>query len=399
MSIRIKEAVGRRALRTFIQIPFAIYRDNAYWVPPLLSDEKRTLRKDRNPAFEYAEAAYWIAYKDGVPAGRIAGIINPLANEKWNHKLARFGWVEFIEDFSVARALFETAENWALDRGMTGIQGPLGFTDLDPEGMLIDGFEEMGTLPMIYNHSYYPEFLERLGYTKDIDWVEYEITCPDEIPERIKRIHAMVLQRSGCRIADISTRKQLIRRYGKAVFALLDEAYSELYGTVPLTEKQINAYISQYLGFIDLRFTKIVVNEDDAVVGVGIAMPSLSKALQKCRGRLFPFGWHHLLKALRNPEGLDLYLIGIKKEYRNRGLNSLLLTEITQNAILAGIRTAESSGELETNHAVQSIWKHFPRRQHKRRRAYIKMLSDTAGRNSRQKQQSMREKKPYPGLQ
>ena len=375
MAVEIKRVVTRGDLRKFILFPFSIYRGNPYWVPPLLMDEYNSLSRKRNPSFEYCEAEQWLAYKGGKLVGRIMGIINPKAIEKWGARNARFGWVDFIDDMEVAGALFRTVEEWALEHGLEGIQGPMGFIDTDPEGMLIEGFEELGTLPMIYNHPYYPEMIGKLGYVKDVDWLEFEIACPTEIHEKVLRVNDLVLKRSGLHIAQVKNRRELARRYGKQLFEVIDDAYSELYGTTPLNEKQVDALIKQYLGFVSLQYAKIVVDEHDRAAAIGIAMPSLSRALQKSRGRIFPIGWIHLLHALRKPEGIDLYLVATRKEYQNRGLNALLMTEITKAAMENGVKYAETSGELETNEKVQQLWRYYDARQHKRRRVFVKSLA------------------------
>lgn len=374
MSVLIRPVITRKDLAAFVDFPYSLYRACPNWIPPLRSDEFNTLSRDKNPAFESAEAEYWLAEKDGKIAGRIACIISRVANEKWGKTQARFGWVDFVDDREVSRLLFETASAWAKSKGMSEIHGPMGFTDLDKEGMLIEGFDEMGTMPMLYNYSYYQGHLEALGFKKDVDWIEFRITVPKEIPEKILRINELVLKRSGLSLANPKSRKELKKRYGAQLFDLINEAYEGLYGTVPLSEKQVARYVEQYLGFIDLRYTKIIVDSRDRLVGFGITMPSLSSALKKANGRLFPLGWFHLLRAYRKPEGIDMYLIAVRNEYRSRGLIALLLTEITRNAIEDGVKWAESSGELESNEAVQSLWSQFERRQHKRRRAWIKAL-------------------------
>ena len=374
MAVEIKRVATKRDLRKFIMLPFKIHKGNTYWVPPIIMDEYNSLRKDKNPAFEYADAEYWLAYKDGKPAGRIAGILNPPAVKKWGVKNARFGWVEFIDDREVAKALFDTVESWAKKHGMEGVQGPMGFSDTDKEGMLIEGFDELGTLPMIYNHPYYPKFVESFGYKKDADWLEFEIFSPKAIPEKVLRVNDLVLKRSGLKIAQVKNRKELAAKYGKQLFTVLEEAYEELYGTVPLTEKQVEALIKQYLGFVSLRYTKVIVDESDQLAAFAVTMPSLSRALQKAKGRIFPIGWIYLLQAMRKPQGVDLYLIATRKKYQGRGLNALLMTEITRAGLEDGIKTAETSGELETNEKVQQLWRYYDHRQHKRRRAYVKSL-------------------------
>lgn len=375
MAVEIKKVITRRDLRKFIMLPFKIYKGNKYWIPPLIMDEYNSLRKDINPSFDFAEAEYWLAYKEGKLVGRIAGILNPIAVEKWGVKNARFGWVEFIDDEEVAKALFDTVETWAKERGMEGLQGPMGFIDTDNEGMLVEGFEELGTLPMIYNHAYYPKMVESFGYVKDADWLEFEVKTPESIPEKVLRVNNLVLKRSGLKIAQVKNRKELVAKYGKQLFEVVDDAYSELYGTVPLTERQVDALVKQYLGFVSLRYVKVVVDDNDRAAAIAVALPSLSRALQKAKGRIFPIGWIYLLQALKNPQGVDLYLIATRKEHQGKGLNALLMTEITRAAIEDGVKTAETSGELETNEKVQQLWRYYDARQHKRRRAYVKKLT------------------------
>jgi ribosomal protein S18 acetylase RimI-like enzyme len=374
MSLEIRRVETKADLRKFINFPFVVFKGNPNWIPPLFIDELNTLSKDRNPAFEFSEAEYWIAYRDGRPVGRIAGIINHRYVEKWGNKYGRFGWLDFIEDFEVASALMRTAEDWLRSKGMEGVVGPMGFTDLDKEGLLIEGFDELGTMPMIYNHPYYPEYLERLGYRKDIDWLEYEIMVPEAIPEKVTRVQELISKRTGIHLYDWRSPAELKRKYAKEVFALVDEAYAHLYGTTPLSQRQVDAYVKQYLGFADPRFMKIVVDRNDKLVAFGLSIPSLSRALQKSRGRLFPFGWYHLLRALKHPKGIDMLLVAIDPKQQSLGAVAFLITSIITSCKEAGVVSAESSGELETNHEVQSLWKDYNRRQHKRRRAYLKKL-------------------------
>jgi GNAT superfamily N-acetyltransferase len=375
MALEIRPVSDKKDLKAFIYLPFTLYKDNPNWVPPLVFDEYNTFRKDRNPAFEFCEAEYWLAWLDGKVVGRVAGIVNHRYVEKWGKKCARFGWIEFVDDFSVAEALVRTVEDWARSKGMTAVAGPLGFTDLDKEGMLVEGFDELGTMAMIYNPPYYPAYLERLGYTKDVDWLEFEVTTPTSIPEKALRVQELLGKRTGVHIHEWKNPRQLVARYGKQIFQLLDEAYAGLYATTPLSEAQVKAYIDQYLGFVDPRFTKIVVDEEERLIGFGITMPSLSVALQKARGHILPFGWFHLMRALRKPKSIDMYLVAIKPEYQARGVIAFLMTSLSASCIATGVTTAETSAELESNHQVQSLWKGLERRQHKRRRAYRRELS------------------------
>jgi len=374
MSLVLRRVETTHDLKVFIAFPSRLFRDNPYYVPSLRFDDRNTLDPARNPAFEFCEASYWLAERGGVTVGRIAGIVNGRYVEKWGNKYARFGWMDFVEDFEVARALVGTVEAWARERGSEGVHGPLGFTDLDREGLLVEGFDRVATLATNWNPPYYADFLERLGYAKDSDWVEFRIPVPDEVPEKVRRVNQIVAARTGVRIFEWKSKKALARRYARDLFTLLDDSYAGLYGTTPLSERQVRAYTAQYFGFVDPRFTKVLVDAEERLVGFGIAMPSLSRALQKSRGRLLPFGWLRVLFALRHPRILDLYLVGVKKEWQARGIVALLLASINESAREAGIEYAESNPELEDNIAVQSMWKAHARTQHKRRRVYLKRL-------------------------
>lgn len=374
MEIAIKEVASSRDMKKFISFPYKLYAGSKYWVPPLRFDEMNTLRKDKNPAFDFCEAKYWLAHKDGKIAGRIAGIINTRYIEKWKNKYARFGWIDFVDDESVSKLLLDKVENWARENGMEAIQGPLGFTDLDYEGMLIEGFEELGTLATIYNYSYYPKHLEKYGYTKDIDWVEFEIKAPKEVPEKINRIANIALERSNLRVLKVKKSKDLLP-YAKDMFNVLNVAYRDIFGFVPLTDKQVDLYVKQYFGFIRPEYISIVLDKNDRVAAFAITMPSLSKALQKSNGRLFPFGFIYILKAMKKNNLIDLYLIGVLPEYQGKGVNSILIKELAKIFISKKIAKAETNVELENNYKVQAQWKLFEKRQHKRRRCYIKYLN------------------------
>jgi hypothetical protein len=372
MSVEIRPVVGKKALKAFVRFPYSIYRDDPCWVPPLDMDDLNTLSKDKNPAFEYCEADYWMAYKDGKAVGRVAGIINNRVVEKWGKKYARFSWIDFIDDFEVASALVKTVEDWAKSKGMEGLQGPLGFTDLDKEGMLIEGFDQLGTYATGFNKPYYAPFMERLGFTKDVDWIEFRVKTPDSIPEKIQRVGDLISKRTGVRVYEWKSKKEMVKKFGGQIFELIDEAYDELYGTCPLTEEQVQFYIDTYLGFADGRFVKLLVDQDEKLIGFGITMPSLSEAARKAQGRLFPLGWYYFLKALKHPEVIDMYLVAIKKEYQERGVVALIMNSLNKSAIEEGVKFSETNVELETNYKVQSMWKDYEKVQHKRRRAFIK---------------------------
>lgn len=351
--VGIKKVSSKSDLKEFVKFPIQLYRKNPFFVPPLIFDEINTLSK-KNPAFEYCEAEYWLAQKDGRTVGRIAGIINHRYITIWGHRLARFGWLDFIDDNEVVDSLFTTIEEWAKSKGMEGLHGPLGFTDLDREGMLVEGFNEVGTFATIYNYPYYSMHLERLGYTKDADWVEYHIEVPDTIPEKATYIANLICERRNLRVVEAKKSKDLLP-YAKGLFEVINEAYSGLYGFVPLTDKQIAFYTKQYFPLVSPDFLKILVDSDDRVIGFVISMPSLSQALQKSRGKLFPLGFLRILITLRKPKKLDLYLGAIRKEYQEKGANALLMTELTKSCIQKGIVDVESNPELETNLQVQAF--------------------------------------------
>ncbi len=373
MKPEIIRVTSRRELKAFIELPLSLYKGHPCYVPALFFDEANTLRRDRNAAFDHCEAEYWLARHEGRVVGRIAGIINHRYIEKWQKRQARFGWIDFIDDEEVAAALLGTVEAWAREKGMTALHGPLGFTDLDREGMLVEGFDELGTLATIYNHPWYPCHLEKLGYRKDTDWLEFEMQVPREPDEKIARIADIALRRNQLRLLEVRHKKELLY-YGEAIFRLIDEEYSALYGVVPLTPKQVQGYISQYFGFVSPDFVPLVVDEQDRLVAFGVTLPSLSRALQKARGRLLPFGFIHLLRALKKNERADLYLVAVQSAYQGKGVNAVLIDRMNRVFNRLGVTRVESNPELETNLAVQDQWKYFERRQHKRRRCYIREL-------------------------
>lgn len=374
--IEIRQIAPTRAnLRKFTQFQIDLYKDNDCYVPPLISDDVATLSPDKNPAFDFCESAYFMAYRDGKPVGRIAGIINRQVNERTGEKSARFGFIDFIDDRKVSKALLEAVEKWGRDKGMTRVIGPLGFTDLDHEGMLIEGFDELSTMATIYNYPYYPDHLEALGYEKDSDWKEFVMEVPDGIPEKFNRIADIVKKRSGLRVKKYTSRKKAKEEIGYPLFKLVNEAYDQLYEYSPLTDRQIEAYIDQYLGLLDLDLVTVIVDENDEMVGVGISMPSMSRALQKSRGKLFPLGWIDLLKGLKGKnDRVDLLLVAIKPEYQSKGVNALLFQDLIPYYIKRGFKFAESNPEMETNSKVQSQWEYFTYRQHRRRRSFKKAL-------------------------
>lgn len=362
-------------LRRYVQFGIDLYHGNPCYVPPLVFDEINTLMPDKNPAFDFCRAQSFMAYRDGVPVGRITGIINDAFNKKTGEKVCRFGFMDFIDDRKVADALIHAVTVWGRHHGMNRLTGPMGFTDMDQEGMLIEGFDEMGTMATIYNYPYYKTHMERMGFTKAADWVEYRMTVPDAVPEKYMRIADMVSRRYNLSVVKIISRSWVKKEYGRAIFELINEAYKDLFGFVPLTDRQIDYYIDMYLGMLRLDDVCLIVDADRQLVGVGISMPSLSKALRACEGKLFPTGWYRILKAIRGgSDVVDLLLIAIKPEYQGKGVNALLFSHLIPAYIANGYKFAESNVELEGNENVQKQWEYFERRQHRRRRAWTKKI-------------------------
>jgi hypothetical protein len=377
VNITLSVVESRGELKRFIRFPYSLYRGNAFWVPPLMGDELDTLTPGRNPAFENAEARLFLARRDGRIVGRIAAILSHAANRKYGTKNLRFSWFDTIDDYDVASALLDAAAAWGGERGMVTMTGPHGFTDLDPEGLLVEGFNELATIAVIYNHPYYPKFIERYGFAKDVDYVEFQALAPEGtvIPEKMVKLAEWGAKRNGWHLVRFTDIKKLRREYGQKLFDLLDESFEELYGTVPLTQKQKDYYIGKYIPFANPSFIEIVANAAGDMVGFMIALPSLSRAFQKARGRLFPFGLIHILRALRKFDTLDFMLAGIRKEYRGKAADLFMTIDIFRTGLAKGIRLAESNPELETNSRIQNEWKIVTSRQHKRRRIYKKSIA------------------------
>ena len=372
MSIAITVVDCRAELKRFIRFPMELYRGNPCWVPPLIRDEIDTLTPGRNPAFENAEACLFLARIEGRIVGRIAAILSRAANSKYGTKNLRFGWFDAIDDFEVARGLLDSAAQWGRQKGMTTITGPHGFTDLDPEGLLVEGFNELATISVIYNHAYYPRLLERYGLVKEVDYVEFQALSPagTVVPEKMLKLAQWAAKRNGLRLLHYSNIRKLQQERAQELFDLVDESFEELYGTIPLTQAQKDYYISRYVPFANPEFIKIVVNEKNVMVGFLLSIPSLARAYQKARGRLFPFGLFHILRALKKYDTLDFLMAGVKKEYRGKGVDLMMTIDVFRSAIARGVHFAESNVELESNSKIQNEWKIVSTRQHKRRRIY-----------------------------
>ena len=379
--IEIKKVESKKDLKTFIDFHYDLYEGNEYDVPNLFSDEMNTLSKDKNAAFDFCEAEYYLAYKDGKLAGRVAAIINHKANNKWGKKSVRFGWIDFIDDREVSKALLDAVEKYGREKGMEDVVGPLGFTDMDPEGMLVWGFDQLGTMPTIYNYAYYPEHIEALeGFEVDNKYVEFKIMVPDEVPEKYAKIAMMIEKRYNLHVRKLTKKDIFQGGMGQKIFDLINDTYKDLYGYSELSQKQIDQLIKSYLGFLDFNLITCIEDWTDGehkLIGVGITMPSLAHALRKCRrGRLLPFGWFHVLRAIKQHKTniVDLLLIGILPEYRAKGANALLFADLIPWYQKYGIEWGETQVELETNAGVQGQWGALTPVMHKRRKCYKKII-------------------------
>lgn len=360
-------------LKRFIRFNYEFYKNNPYSVPDLYDDMLGTLSAKRNAAFDFCEADYFLALRDGQIVGRVAAIINRHANEKWGKRMVRFGWIDFIDDIEVSRALINAVKAWGKERGMDTIEGPLGFTDMDAEGMLVEGFDQLSTMSTIYNYPYYPEHMERLGMQKSADWVEMKIYIPDAIPDRYQRIASIVQQKHGLRIRRLTSKWEVLKKgVAHEMFRLINQAYAPLFNYSEMTERQIDQYVRMYLPVLDLNMVSVVENSEGEMVAVGISMPSLSQALQRAKGKLLPWGWFHLLRSLflKRSKVLDLLLVAVRPDYQGKGVNALLFTQLIPVYQRLGFEYAESNPELELNGKVQSQWQYFRTEQHKRRRCY-----------------------------
>lgn len=376
MAVEIREINDRKGLKRFIDFANDLYKDCPYYCPPLYFDELNVFDRKKNPVMEFSDYQLFMAYRDGKAVGRIAALINEKANEAWNVKHVRFGWMDFIDDYEVSAALLDAVRDWGKARGMDAMNGPVGFTDWDHEGLLIEGYEYVAPLASLYNYPYYVEHMERYGLKKEIDWIEYQITPPTEVPERLARMAEIVKERSHVRVDKVKNSRELVRKYGISFMDVLDEAYQKLYNFQPMTPRQKAYYRDIYFPIINFDFVTIIVNEKDEIVGVGLGMPDISDACRKCGGKLFPFGWYYILKALKakKMEHFDLLLVAVRPDYQDKGINSLFFADQIPYFIQYGIKRVETTSILETNTKNQQQWSYFEHKQHKRRRAYIKPI-------------------------
>ncbi len=370
MSVVIKEVKTKKDLNKFVEFPLKLYKDNENYVPALFSDEKNMFNKDKNPAFEYSESIQALAYKDDEIVGRIAGIISHKYNDKVNKKYLRFTHFDVIDDFEVTKALFDYIGKWGKEKGMTEFNGPLGFTDIDRQGLLIEGFDKFGMSITNYNFPYYVDHLEKLGFEKEVDHVEYIVKIPDEINPRLERVSNALLKKFNFKLLKFKKLKDILPYVYKS-FEIYNEAFSKLHGTVFLTDKQIDSLIKQFAPVINFDYFPIVVDKDDNVVGFAILAPSIAKAAKKTDGKMFPFGWYHFLKALKHSDVLEMYMVAIKPEYQGYGLNAIMMHDVTKCAMRDGVKYAETGPELEENYQVRSQWDNYDAELIRKRRCYI----------------------------
>ena len=376
MSVEIRPVLTRSELRKFVNFPEKLYRHNPYYVPPLVFDQMDTLDQEKGAAQEFCDSVLYMAYRDGEPVGRVAAIVNRKANAQWDHKEVRFGWYDFIEDPEVAQALMEKVYEFGRKHGMESVVGPLGFTDFDPEGMLVEGFDQISTMPLIYNYPYYNDYLVQMGFEKDADWLEYVVQVPTVMPERWPRLAEIIQKRANVHMRQLTRKIVREENYGQKIFNLINTCYKDPYNFTVLPDHMAKKYLDFYLSVLDLRFVTMVENEKNELIAFGITMPSIAKALQKSRGKLFPFGWWHLAKSMfiKREGGAELLLIGVAPEYQNSGVNSLMFMDMFRKYNEAGIKWTESNAILETNTKMANQFRDFDHVQNKRRRSYKKKL-------------------------
>ena len=376
MSVSIKTVTTKRDFKIFARFANRMYKGNAYYVPSIVMDDLNTFDKAKNAAFEFCEAEFYLAYKDGKLVGRVAAIVNHKANEAWNVKQVRFGWFDFVDDIEVSAALLDAVAAFGKSRGMTDMAGPLGFTDFDPEGMLVEGYDRVSTMALIYNHPYYPEHMKKLGYHKETGWVEYRLTLPEAPSERHRSIAEAVKARYGLKVRKLTKRQVKKEGYGRKIFKLINETYCVLYGYSLLSEKQIDQYVDAYLGIVNMELLSFVEDSDGNLIAAALTIPSMAEALQKCNGELLPFGWWHLLTSMywKRPDTLDLLLIGVRPDYQNKGVNSLVMVDLLERYHKLGFKYAETNANLESNIKIQAMWDHFEHELHKRRWIFAKEI-------------------------
>lgn len=372
--IELQQKTTSEELRAFVEFPFTLFDDNPCWVPPIISEELETLDADENPVFQSSDAHFFVAYREGKPVGRIAAIINWLEVEEQQKPKIRFGWFDVVDDVEVTQALIEKVQEIGRQHQLEYMEGPVGFSNMDKAGMLVKGFEEVGTMITWYALPYYSEHLEELGFEKEKEWVEYKIQIPEEGPnEKVKRFASLILEKYDLEVVHFSNKKEILGHVDK-IFELINDTYRDLSTFVPIQPEQIAYYKQKYFKYIHPDFINCLADQDGEVVAFAITMPSFAKALQRAKGRLFPFGWFHLLRARYFHQKAAFYLIGIKPEYQNKGLTSIIFKEMNEMFNRRGISEVETNPELEDNKAIQALWNSYENELHKRRRTYRRAI-------------------------
>ncbi|MBO7234712.1 MAG: N-acetyltransferase [Paludibacteraceae bacterium] len=374
--VTIKQVTTQKELKQFVQFGMDIFKGNPYYCPPLVFDEINTFDKSKNPALEVSEFVNYLAYRDDKIVGRICGIINHEANKAWNRQKVRFGWFDFIDDMEVSSALLDAVRDWGRSKGMRELNGPVGFTDLDHQGLLIEGFEHSAPMASLYNYPYYAAHLVNYGLQKEADWIEFQIQSPRQVPDKMQRVANIVKDKYQLNVVKVKNSRELRKRFGYEYFDVIDKAYQPLYNYQPLTKKQKEYYCNMYFPLLNFDFVTIVTNEKEEIVAVGVGMPDISDALRKAKGKLFPFGWYHIIKALKAKKirTFDLLLIAVRPDYQNKGVNSLIVCDQLPYFVKYGIEKVETTAILEVNMKSQANFTDFEKIQHKRRRAYIMQI-------------------------
>ncbi len=380
--ITISSVKTKKELREFVRFNYELYKDNPYAVPDFLEDTLATFNPQKNPAFKFCEAEWFLARRNGKIVGRVVAIINRKANEYWKEKNVRFGWIDFVDNPEVSRLLLETVEAWGRERGMEKIVGPLGFTDMDLEGMLTDGYDQLSTMNSIYNYPYYPRHMQQHCYEKEVGWVERKVYIPREGHEanqdKYFKVARLVEKRYGFRVHKFRNKKEISEGgYIQKVLDVVNRSYANLYGYSEMDEEQMQTYAKQYLSYLDKRYLSVVETAEGEVIGMGICITSLSRAIQKAKAKLFPFGWFHMARALwfnKHPQVLDLLLVGVAPEFQDKGANALIFADIIPEAMKDGYEWAETHHQLEDNTASQAQWKNLDCIIHKKRCAFSKKL-------------------------
>lgn len=376
MSVSIRTVRTKREFKIFARFANKLYKGNPYYVPSMPFDDLNTFDKEKNGAFDFCDAEFYLAYRGDEVVGRVAAIVNHKANEAWKVNQVRFGWIDFIDDLEVSKALLDAVVAFGKAHGMTQIVGPLGFTDFDPEGMLVEGFDRVSTMALIYNHPYYPEHMKKHGYVKETGWVEYRITIPQELPEKHVKYAEIIKDRYKLKVRKLTKRQIRTEKYGHKLFELINQTYCVLYGYSLLSPKQIDQYVDVYLGLVDTKMLTFIEDAEGNLIAAGVTIPSMAEALQKCNGEILPFGWWHLLKSMywKKPDTLDMLLIGVRPDWQNKGINALLFVDLFQTYKKMGFKYAETNANLETNAKVQAMWTPFEREQHKKRWVFGKEI-------------------------